>query len=67
MPKTIRVRIAVAMNAKGEWCAAGSETTCDDQASRTARGGWGPNVVHFVEADVPVPEATITVEGQVTD
>lgn len=66
MPKIIRVRIAVAVNTAGAWCASGADVQGDEKATERASSGWGPNIVHFVEADVPVPESS-TVEGKATD
>lgn len=67
--KTVRVRIAVAVDSDGEWGAAGHSgypmhATSDDNAARKAREmlvnpeTWlGPTEwpVHFIEADVPLP------------
>lgn len=71
--KTIRVRIAVAVNADGHYGtdgyskADGSHQDDDDMekwALRDCRGD-GRKVVHFIEADIPLPVAT-TIEGKVT-
>lgn len=65
--KTVRVRIAVAVDADGKWCSAGWVDS-DDSLEQTALDGLDsarPTVVHFIEADVPMPEPT-TVEGSVT-
>ncbi len=69
---TVRVRIAVAVTPKGEWASGGycvedpqSDATASDLAIECLdRDGA---VVHYIEADVPVPDEGSTVEGRVTD
>lgn len=74
-PKTIRVRIAVAVTPNGCWDTRGMkllpewDNETDEEAARLV-SGWlfgkqGPGHVVFIEADVPVPES-VTVEGTVT-
>ena len=64
---TVRVRIAVAVNDKGDVGAAVSHNGEDDEAKSFALELLGEpsnnERVTFVEADVPLPE-TETVEGQ---
>lgn len=69
-PKTIRVRIAVAVAADGKWNATG-EWDYDDEMKREQSlqhlgmdGGERPHGVHFIEATVPLPESVV-VEGEV--
>ncbi len=64
--KTVRVRIAVAVNAIGHWNACGSH----DLSEKTSRGITleglavdGPEAVRWIEADVPLPD-DVTVEGE---
>lgn len=73
-PKTIRVRIAVAVTANGCWSADGcklntdwSIPTADDSHGSYLFGKHGPGHVVFVEADVPVPDpsAAPVIEGTV--
>ena len=73
---TKRVRIAVAIDRNGYWFAAGWDRS-DDGDSREfsletlymnhdtdAEGMASEPVVHYIEADVPIPEGD-TVEGEV--
>lgn len=68
-PKTIRVRIAVAVG-DGKWTAAGGSDIGDTEAERLARDvfcqefGAHPAVVHAIEAPLPLPESVV-VEGEV--
>jgi len=64
-PKTIRIRIAVAVTPDGKWVAHGCSTcgnddraiaTVDAGISKKGRAGY---VVHWVTVDVPLPEPTI--------
>jgi len=77
MPKTKKVRIAVAINSRGEWNCGGYcwlktgeqlETLPDDEAAGNAIEGLESDeyVIHFVEAEIPLPVST-TVQGKVTD
>ena len=69
-PKTIRVRIAVAVSAKGNWCASGwKDSDGAVHGEDCVFDGIVPSdtsnaIVVFVEADVPLPES-VTVEGTV--
>lgn len=65
MPKTIRVRIAVAVSRNGSFIASASEKTAQNMASYY-RSNDGDGHVVFVEADVPLPAGPQTVEGVVT-
>lgn len=70
--QTIRVRIAVAVSADGEWQAVGwsdnnpryDDRACD-HAMRDLDSDSNIRAFHFVEAEIPLPVAT-TVEGRVT-
>lgn len=69
MTRTVRVRIAVAVNARGKWCAYGDSGSCDEAAEGEAHIGLGsPRASSFVwvEAAVPVPEEAV-VQGEVSD
>ncbi len=71
--KTKRVRIAVAVNEDGKWCAMGwgggmiGKQTDAELTSHALEGldndATSEHVV-FIEADVPIPES-VTVEGKV--
>jgi hypothetical protein len=68
-PRTVRVRIAVAVNERGEWCCAGWTGGKDEDHTRSALEtseyhGGTLEAIHFVEADVPLPVSQ-TVEGEV--
>jgi hypothetical protein len=74
MPKTKRVRIAVAIDSTGTWCASGQSIEdgdpCpdDEMAAEVLEGDLIINaskMVHFVEAEIPIPEE-VTVEGHVS-
>jgi hypothetical protein len=69
--RTIRVRIVVQVNDRGQWCAAGYHGMTDKSQIEVVQDWYtheGPlatnEVIHFVEADVPVP-VSLVVEGQV--
>lgn len=73
-PKTIRVRIAVAVSPQGHWESFGStvgvanpengdDATHAEYAVMNCDGKT--HAVHFIEADIPLPVA-VTVEGTVT-
>ena len=61
MGKTIRVRIAVAIDSGGEWNAngwGGAGEPYSPQAEAMAREAVGGDAaVHWIEADLPVPDA----------
>ena len=69
--KTVRVRIAVFVNDKGQWAAAGYSGG-DDENSRivacdlTADFSGDQDEWHWIEADVPLPEPEQpkTIEGE---
>lgn len=67
-PRTVRVRIAVAVNAAGKWnvygCSGSSDKEMVDMALEFLDEGELDEVVHFVEADVPLP-VNQTVAGEV--
>jgi hypothetical protein len=67
--RTVKVRIAVAVNKAGEWCANGWFNWKDESAQSAAVEGLDsalPEVVHFVEAEIPLPESE-TINGEVSD
>lgn len=53
---TVRVRVAVAVDAEGEWYAFAAKS--DGIASEHARLTW-------IEADIPLPPSPAVVEGEV--
>ncbi len=60
--KTVRVRIAVAVMDDGKWYAVGDHSYTDKQSSTSALRNTAiytdkNRIIHFVEADVPVPES----------
>ena len=64
--KTVRVRIAVAVNKDGRWatyCFSGNSdaTNIRNAFDNSPRGA----LISFIEADLPVPEAE-TIEGEVS-
>lgn len=69
--KTVRVRIAVAVDTKGKWSACGWKSDgkqYDKEARDSAIDGLyndGSYNVHWIEADVPVPQETM-IEGTAT-
>ena len=71
--KTVRVRIAVAANESGEWCAAGNDEGADEYVIEQANWDDNPDaLISWIEADVPVPnpkpkESRVTIEGEVTN
>ena len=64
--RTVRVRIAVAVDADGDWNSCGgagvSDFECIEAASECIAT---PSNLCWVEADLPIPEA-MTVQGVVT-
>ena len=69
-PKTVRVRIAVAVDAKGRYQVDGWKGATDEVIAANAAGYHmcpeGCLCVRFIEADVPLPEST-TIEGEASD
>jgi hypothetical protein len=69
--KTIRVRIAVAVDPGGSWSSCGwqhadnAPRSDEDKAMDALDTMSAAAVVHFVEADIPLP-TTETIEGEVT-
>ena len=67
---TVRVRIAVAVNSKGRWHSMGDSdrASTDEFNMEHARLHLGDGIntmVHFIEADVPIPQSrTINANGQ---
>lgn len=65
--KTVRVRIAVAVNSDGEWYAkSGSKYEEEVMAMDAMDSINNPSITYFVEADIPVPEAQV-IEGRVCE
>ncbi len=64
--RTVRVRIAVAVGAKGEWYALSGDGWSDADRVEAARDGSlvDDTSIVWIECDVPLPEET-TVEGEV--
>lgn len=66
--KTVRVRIAVAVDAGGKWHATGSSLVSDDFSDEWVLGVMGDGErhvsVYHVECDVPIPDPQ-TIEGRV--
>ena len=65
--RTVRVRVAVAVEASGNWTAWGAADTDDDEAIGNV---YEPgDVVYFLEAEVPVPEPAepITIPATVSE
>lgn len=66
----VRVRILVAVDDKGNWAAygVGDQEECADHTYCQARGEFPTGCrYHWIEADVPLPEAESMIEGDVTD
>lgn len=69
MPKTVRVRIAVAVDANGNWNSSGASDIDPKYAAAYAAEPDNLSehfVVHWVCADLPVPEE-IEVAGEVEE
>ncbi len=66
--KTVRVRIAVALGADGQWnsCGWSGDAATDDEKAGLALDPMEDAIVgiHWVEADIPLP-TSVTVEGEV--
>lgn len=72
-PRTVRVRIAVAVTPEGGWASFGISTHTDGARaaaySRRRAGDflhmrWHPQRITWVEADVPLPWPEDTIEGR---
>ncbi len=61
-PKTVRVRVAVGVDARGVWSAIGDCSFPDDDMA--ARLFMEDSRITFIEADVPLPEKPETVEAE---
>jgi hypothetical protein len=75
MTNTIRVRIAVAVDAGGEWNAngwGGRDRPFDPEAMSMARHSVGENAAQYwIEAELPVPgsrapQGPVTIDGEVS-
>lgn len=66
--KTVRVRIALAMNEHGEWSSAGwnnaSDADMESELNNLYFAKGEPKAIDYIEADVPVPEVK-TIEGRI--
>lgn len=69
-PKTVRVRIAVAVNTLGKWIATGvcggTDSDAQERASRFALTFTVPYVTNWIEADVPLPLEPQVIQGSVS-
>lgn len=66
-PKTVEVRIAVAVDKDGGWCSSGADGHKDDDLMNAALGGMGRHEARYwVTATLPIPQPQ-EVEGQVSD
>lgn len=68
--KTVKVRIAVMVNAQGEWSAHGFHGADDDYACGIAKEGLEETkeeAFHFVVATIPLPavQVPLTIKGKV--
>ena len=63
----MKVRIAVAIDASGKWCAGGWWDGNDQNARNFALDGVpdNPAAVHWVTADVPTPTDELELHGEV--
>ena len=66
--KVVRVKIAVVVDERGNWSALGwkGDPKLTTELLLDTFDPDGNQVVHFVEADVPLPEYK-TIKGEVTD
>ena len=64
--KTVRVRIAVVVDARRCWEARGSDGNSDAGSASSATCDNHGGSLHFVEADIPIPQPQ-TVEGEVVE
>ncbi len=64
-PKTVRVRVAVAVSVTGRWGAYGYAGCRDKNAAAAVDHGY--DRITFIEADVPLPEKPETVEAEVME
>jgi hypothetical protein len=73
MPKTVKVRIAVAVDPEGDWNATGwrgrDGEPVDEEAMEIVADNLNPGERRFwVEAELPVPERdAVTIQGAVSD
>jgi hypothetical protein len=66
-PKTVRVRIAVAVNQHGYYSADGGRGAGDAKLKQNVREFVkGFAAFHWIEADVPLPLAPQTIHGEAT-
>jgi len=66
---TVRVKVAVAINERGEWRADGSSAETEPDWQWTEQALLENNTVlcrHIIEADVPLPAAPAVIKGEVT-
>lgn len=66
--KTIRVKIPIAIGPHGKWNAVGWSGDDPERCMETAVDGLDDTeqsyIIHYIEADVPVPETT-TIVGKI--
>ena len=61
----LKIRIALAINADGEWRAFGEiDYTQDEMLDRAKIGVSHPLAIHWIEADVPLPQPQ-TIKGKI--
>lgn len=67
-PRTVRVRIAVAVTEIGHWNASGFYDWDDAEAVDEVGGPLAglATTVHFIEADIPLPQP-LTIQGSVVE
>lgn len=68
-PRTVRVRILVAVDDKGDWGALGHHGQSDEETrTRITFTDKSRGIrYHWIEADVPLPEAETTIAGTVSE
>jgi len=65
--KTIKVRIAVAVDVQYEWAACGWDCANDTEMQYDASQALSNDILsrYFIEAEIPIPETTV-IQGTVT-
>ena len=66
--KTVKVRVCVAVDERGNWYAIGGDSLGDNYYSQAALRGVrsGGNAIHCLEAEVPLPVET-TIQAEVKE
>ena len=65
-PKTVRVRIAVAVDAEGEWNSFGFSEMGEDAMSHAAEHVGDDPAKYWIEVDLPAPEEIVVTDVVVT-